>query len=71
MTSDMQEVLVFVHRANIGRYRRFLKSYLIVNERQFVERRRGEEEEVLMEIAQRTALVDCPNAAWTEPIHAA
>jgi hypothetical protein len=63
MTSDMQKVLEFAHRANIDRYRRLLKTYLTVNERQFIERRLGDEEKALIEIAHRTALVDCPNAA--------
>jgi hypothetical protein len=71
MTSNLQNSLIYAHRANIDRYRMLLKTYLTGNERQFIERRLGEEEKALMEIAQRAALVDCPNAAWTNPLHAA
>ena len=71
MTLDMQNALVFAHRANINRYRKLLNTHLTVNERQFIERRLGEEEKALLEIVQSAALVDCPNAAWTEPLHAA
>ena len=71
MTSDLQQVILFAHRANIDRYRRLLKTDLTVNERQFIERRLGEEEEALMEVVQKAALIDCPNAAWNEPLNAA
>jgi len=62
---------MFAHRTNIDRYRRLLKTYLTVNEREFIERRLGEEEKALLEIAQRATLVDCPNAVGNESLHAA
>jgi hypothetical protein len=71
MTSDMQKVLVFVHRANIDRYRRLLKTCLTVNERQFIERRLGEEEKAFLEVVQGATLIDRRIAAWEEPLHAA
>jgi hypothetical protein len=58
--SELQNALVFAHRANINRYRRLLQTstYLTANERQFIERRLAEEESALMEIPQKTAPVD-------------
>jgi len=63
MTLEMKNALVFAHRANIDRYRRLLKTYLTVTEREFIERRLGEEEEALLEIVQRAEVIDCRNAA--------
>jgi hypothetical protein len=71
MTPNLREDLVFAHRTNIERYRRLLKTHLTVIEREFVERRLGEEERALMEIAQSAAHVNSPNVVWTEPLHAA
>ena len=44
MTSELHTTLKFVHRANIGRYRRILATYLTDKERRFVERRLAEEQ---------------------------
>ena len=63
MTSDMQKVMVFAHRTNIDRYRRLLKTYLTVNEREFIERRLDEEERSLMEVIQKTSLIYSHSAA--------
>lgn len=71
MQSDLQRVLIFAHRTNIDRYRRLLKSYLTVNERQFIERRLGEEEKALMDITQSATRLDCRIASFDVPRHAA
>lgn len=63
MKPDMRDALLLVHRANIDRYRKLLKTDLTVTERNFIERRLGEEEEELLEIAQRAARLDFPNSA--------
>jgi len=65
--TEMQKVLVSAHRANIGRYQKLLKTYLTTVEREFIERRLGEEEKSLMEIAQIAARIDCLNATWMNP----
>ena len=44
MTLELPTTLKFVHRANIGRYRRILATYLTDKERRFVERRLAEEQ---------------------------
>ena len=44
MTLELPTNLNFVHRANIGRYRRILATYLTDQERHFVERRLAEEQ---------------------------
>jgi hypothetical protein len=71
MMPNLREDLVFAHRTNIERYRSLLMTHLTVIEREFVERRLREEERALMKIAQSAALVNTPNVAWTEPLHAA
>lgn len=63
MTPDMKEALVFAHRENIERYRRLLNTQLTATEREFIERRLGEEEAALLEFAERAARMGCPNAA--------
>lgn len=63
MTSDMKNAFLFARRANIDRYRRLLKTNLTVTERDFIERRLGEEEAALLEIVQRAELIDCRNVA--------
>lgn len=63
MKPDMKDALVLAHRANIDRYRRLLNTYLTATERNFVERRLDEEEEALLEVAERAARMNCPNAA--------
>ena len=54
MTSNLQNGLVYAHRANIDRYRRLLKTHLTEHERDFITRRLGEEEDALLEVANRT-----------------
>ncbi len=46
----------FVHRDNIGRYRKILRTYLTETERQFVERRLAEEEEALRDIVEASGV---------------
>jgi hypothetical protein len=43
MASDVETVEKFVHRANIAKYQRILRTYLTDEERRFVERRLKEE----------------------------
>lgn len=52
MNSKPQKSLLIAHRANIGRYRRLLKTHLAEHEREFIERRLAEEEGALLEIAR-------------------
>lgn len=54
--SELQNALVFAHRANITRYQKLLQTYLTENERQFITRRLAEEEMALVEIAQSRPL---------------
>jgi hypothetical protein len=44
---DFDRAIRSVHQANIGRYRRILRTPLTDHERQFIERRLAEEEEAL------------------------
>ena len=67
MVSDLQNALAYAHQANIDRYRKLLKTHLADHERQFIQQQLGEEEDALLEMDQRTAQLDCPNAAWTNP----
>ena len=67
MASDLQNALAYAHQANIDRYRKLLKTHLADHERQFIQQQLGEEEDALLEMDQRTAQLDCPNAAWTNP----
>ena len=53
MMSDLQNTLLYAHQANIDRYRKVLKTHLADHEREFIERRLGEEENALLEIAKR------------------
>jgi hypothetical protein len=66
MTPNKREKLVFAHRANIEKYRRLLKTHLTDIEREFIERRLGEEK-ALLEVVQRATLFDCRDAAWIKP----
>ena len=52
MASDLEANFRWVHRANIGRYRKILRTFLTAEERSFVERRLAEEEAAL----QRSSL---------------
>lgn len=63
MKPDMRNTLIVVHKTNIERYRRLLKTHLSVIERAFVERRLDEEEEMILELVQRGARFDCRDAA--------
>ena len=63
MTPDLKAKLQFAHRENIDRYQRLLKTRLTVTERNFIERRLGEEEAALLEIVQEAELIDCRNVA--------
>lgn len=58
--TEMQKAMVFAHRVNIDKYHRLLKTKLSEIEREFIERRLDEEEQELLEIAQRNALIDRP-----------
>ena len=59
----MQNAFIYAHRTNIDLYQRLLKTHLTDQERKFIERRLGEEENALLEIAQRAVQIDCCNAA--------
>ena len=56
MTLELPTNPQFVHRANIGRYRRILATYLTDQERHFVERRLAEEQASL----QSREALSCP-----------
>jgi len=66
MTPNKREKLVFAHRTNIEKYRRLLRTHLTDIEREFVERRLGEEE-ALLEVVQRATVFHCKDAAWSKP----
>ena len=61
MTLALRNASVFAHQANINRYRKLLTSDLTVNEREFIERRLGEEEEALRQMAGSAALNNRPS----------
>ena len=63
MKLDLQNALEFAYRANINRYRRLMSTYLTSDEREFVERRLGEEEKALRQITGNTPLGNYPDAA--------
>ena len=48
MNIEMQR---FVHQSNIVRYKRILATYLTAEERRFVERRLGEEQVAIQQLA--------------------
>lgn len=52
MTTGLDRAIQSVHRANIDRYRRLLAGHLTDHERQFIERRLGEEQEALRKASQ-------------------
>lgn len=47
--TDLDSIFIFVHRCNMSRYRRLLRTPLTDLERQFVLRRVGEEKSVLQD----------------------
>lgn len=53
MKSDLQDALIYAHRANIARYQRLLLSQLADDEREFILRRLGDEENALSEITRQ------------------
>lgn len=59
MTSDHRTALRSAHRANIGRYRRLLETYLTDLEREFVKRRIAEEQAALQSIAGEDQMAWC------------
>ena len=63
MKLDLQNALEFAYRANINRYRRLMTTYLTSDEREFVERRLGQEETALRQITGNTPLGNYPDAA--------
>lgn len=63
MTSAMRKTFAFVHRANVDRYQKLLKTNLIVVESEFIERRISEEQKALLKIVQWGALFECQSAA--------
>ena len=63
MKLDLQNALEFAYRANINRYWRLMTPYLTCDEREFVERRRGQEEKALRQITGNTPLGNYPDAA--------
>jgi len=50
MAARLDETLKWVHRANIERYRRILQTPLSNEERSFVRRRIGEEQQAMTEL---------------------
>lgn len=63
MTSNLQNSLIYAHQTNIARYHRLLKTVLTDHEREFIERRLGEEKDALVEIARKAVQFDCFDAA--------
>ena len=55
MTLRMETADQFAHRANIERYRKILATYLIAEERRFVEGRLAEELLALQQLAWKAA----------------
>ena len=53
MTLQGDTMQHFVHRENIARYQRILRTYLTAEERRFVERRLREEQSALEQVAGR------------------
>ena len=51
MASDLEATLHWVHRTNIERYRKILRTHLTAEERRFVERRLAEEQEAVQQCA--------------------
>ena len=49
--SDVQNNLLFAHKANVERYRKILQTHLTAEERVFVERRLSEEQRALEQLA--------------------
>lgn len=58
--SEQTALLVWVHRANIERYRRLMATHLTSIERQFIARRIREEQ---AELREAGALVECADIA--------
>lgn len=58
MTADIDKAVQAVHQANIDRYCRILGTALTEHERQFVERRLGEEQEALRNACQPISPLD-------------
>lgn len=63
MASDLDSRLKFLHRENVNRYRRLLKTNLADHERNFIERRLSEKEETLLDILRKGAQFDCRKAS--------
>ena len=51
MTSELKATMHWVHRMNIERYRKILRTYLTAEERRFVECRLAEEQAALQQPA--------------------
>ena len=55
MASDYEATLLWVHRANIERYRKILRAYLTAKESRFIERRLAEEQAALQQLTGSVA----------------
>jgi hypothetical protein len=53
MMSDTRDNFLFVHKANIERYRKILETFLTTEEEHFVRRRLAEEQTALDQLADR------------------
>jgi hypothetical protein len=58
--SDQTALLIWVHRANVERYRRMMATQLSAVERQFIERRIREEQDALREAGALVEILDSP-----------
>lgn len=56
MSSDFSNASGHARRMNIKRYQRLLKTYLTNNEREFIERRLGEEQKALAEVMRDSSI---------------
>jgi hypothetical protein len=57
MASDYEATLLWVHQANIERYRKILRTYLTAEEIRFIERRLAEEQAALQQLTGSVATV--------------
>lgn len=57
MASDYETMLLWVHRANIERYRKILITYLTTEESRFIERLLAEEQAALQQLTGSVATV--------------
>lgn len=58
MASDYEATALWVHRANIERYRKILRTYLTAEETRFIDRRIAEEQAALRQLTGGVATVD-------------